>query len=104
MNRVYSTFLARLPVQSSTSLIRSPEHTYAVGLQRLAEIFQDPSIAQRQPVDISFSMLSPEKVNEVAAILSHFEKDQDKALTALGSDGKPIKKLLSVCARNIVSS
>lgn len=97
VNRVYSTFLSRLPAyQPFIPVIRSKERTYALGLQRLSQIFEDPSISQREPIDASFSMISPEKIAEIAAILAHFEKDQDKALTALDSDGRPIKRISEV--------
>lgn len=94
VNRVYSTFLSRLaPHKPFKPVPRTKEQTYTLGLERLSQIFQDPSISRR-PIDAaSFSMVTPETAAEFAATLAYFEKDQDKALTALDSDGKPIKRV-----------
>jgi len=94
-NRVFLQFLSRLP--EARSELRPPRDTLeeyiSHGLENLAELAGDPSIAERDPLSpMSFSRIS------VAVQLLQVEnymaaaKEARKAFSPLGSDGRPMRK------------
>jgi len=94
-NRVFLQFLSRLP--EARSQLRPPSAPLEVyisqGLEILADLAGDPSIAARDPLSpMSFSRISVavqqlQVENYVAAA-----KDARKAFSPLGSDGRPMRK------------
>ncbi|KAF8583671.1 alpha/beta-hydrolase [Ramaria rubella] len=96
-NRVYTSFLSRIPTPppSPPMKIRKEKAILSEALETLADIFGDPSIAKRKPTSVSFSMNSPERNEENAKYFAQFEKGEKKALTALGKDGLPTRKVSS---------
>jgi len=99
VNRVYSTFLSRHPQPSTLAFHRKRKfrrteaEVLTVALQQLADIFEDPTIARRSPTPLSFCMKSQEQIAESAALMKQFEHDEVNAVTALGRDGKPRRRL-----------
>ena len=94
-NRVFLQFLSRQP--HARSVLRSPseslEEFISRGLEVLADLAGDPSIAQRDPLSpMSFSRISAavqqlQVENYVAAA-----RDAKKAFSPLGSDGRPMRR------------
>lgn len=94
-NQVFAKFLSRLP-HTRSDLIPprvSKEERMRAALSTLADIAQDPSIANRDPLSsMSFSCLSPEIVKNQAESLKQYRKGLDTAYSPLGSDGRPLRK------------
>ena len=94
-NRVFLQFLSRLP--EARSELRPPKDPLEVyishALEILADLADDPSIADRDPLSpMSFSRISVavqrlQVENYMAAAM-----EARKAFSPLGSDGRPMRK------------
>jgi len=96
-NRVYSTFLSRVPIPPlpAPTKPRKEKVILTQALQNLAECFNDASIAKRKPTSMSFSMNSAQANEQCAQFFARYEKGEKKALTALGKDGLPVRRVSS---------
>ncbi|KAA1466048.1 alpha/beta-hydrolase [Dentipellis sp. KUC8613] len=94
-NQVFSKFLARLPHADSELL--PPEESIPDrmrrALERLSELADDPSIADRNPLSsMSFSRVEPEVKQLQESAIRLFASGQHKAFSPLGADGRPMRK------------
>ncbi|KAH9045258.1 alpha/beta-hydrolase [Lactarius pseudohatsudake] len=94
-NRVFLQFVSRLP--HARSELRAPDDSLKVfishGLETMAEIMDDPSIAQRDPLSpMSFSRISVAVQKLQVENYMAAAKDARKAFSPLGSDGRPMRK------------
>ncbi|KAI9467164.1 alpha/beta-hydrolase [Lactarius psammicola] len=94
-NRVFLQFVSRLP--HARSELRPPSYPLEVsishGLEILAELADDPSIAQRDPLSpMSFSRISVAVQRLQVENYMAAAKDARKAFSPLGSDGRPMRK------------
>jgi hypothetical protein len=63
------------------------------GLNKLADLKDDPSITERDPRSpLSFSCTTPEIVKHQEEMMRKFIDGQQKAFSPLGTDGRPIRK------------
>jgi hypothetical protein len=95
VNQVLTKFLSRLP--RTCSEIRPPETStkdnMTAALNRLSELMGDPTIATRDPTSsLSFSCLSSEVIQSQKDAVDFYGKDEWKAFSPLGPDGRPIRK------------
>jgi len=94
-NRVFLQFLSRLPqAQSKLRPPRDPLEVYIFrGLQILAELAGDPSIAERDPLSpMSFSRLPVAVQRLQVDNYMGAAKEARKAFSPLGADGRPMRK------------
>ncbi|KAH9002261.1 alpha/beta-hydrolase [Lactarius hatsudake] len=94
-NRVFLQFVSRLP--HARSELRPPDDSLEVfishGLETMAEIMDDPSIAQRDPLSpMSFSRISVAVQRLQVENYMAAAKGARKAFSPLGSDGRPMRK------------
>ncbi|KAH8102211.1 alpha/beta-hydrolase [Cristinia sonorae] len=95
VNKVFSTFLSRLPPARSDRPApkKSLARTMEVGLQRLAEYANDVSVVLRDPLSpLSFSRVTEEVRRSQEETYRTFEMGQRKAFSPLGPNGRPIRK------------
>jgi len=102
VNQVLTKFLSRLPPTRSD--IQPPDRPtaerMAEALKTLSELMGDSNIATRDPMcSLSFSCLSPEVINSQKDAVDFYGKDEWKALSPLGPDGRPIRK----CALEVLT-
>jgi hypothetical protein len=95
VNQVLTKFLSRLP--RTCSEIRPPEtptkEKMTAALNALSELMGDTTIATRDPSSsLSFSCLAPEVITSQKDAVDFYGKDQWKAFSPLGLDGRPIRK------------
>ena len=94
-NRVFLQFISRLPHARSELLPPSDslEDFISRGLEILADIADDPSIAQRDPFSpMSFSRISVSVQRLQVENYMAAARDAKKAFSPLGSDGRPMRK------------
>jgi hypothetical protein len=94
-NRVFFQFISRLPeARSELRPPRDPLEVYVSrGLEILAELAGDPSIADRDPLSpMSFSRLSVAVQRLQAENYMAAAKEARKGFSPLGSDGRPMRK------------
>ena len=94
MNRVYSQFLQGLPKPREFRPSRpDPEGLFRAGLERLATLTLDASIAGRDPSNtLSLCCFSPEVIEQNTAMFAEYAKGESEAFHALDEDGRPIRK------------
>ncbi|KAH9965771.1 alpha/beta-hydrolase [Russula dissimulans] len=96
-NRVFLQFLSRLRLPEARSELRPPKDTLeeyiSHGLEILAELAGDPSIAERDPLSpMSFSRISVAVQRLQVENYMAAAKEARKAFSPLGSDGRPMRK------------
>ncbi|KAN0126704.1 Alpha/Beta hydrolase fold [Russula decolorans] len=94
-NRVFLQFISRLP--KARSELRPPKDTLEVyisrGLEIMADLADDPSIAERDPLSpMSFSRISDAVQQLQVENYMAAAKEARKAFSPLGSDGRPMRK------------
>jgi len=94
-NRVFFQFISRLP--HARSDLRPPSDPLDVfilrGLAVLAELAENPLIAQRDPLSpMSFSRISDAVQRLQVENYMAAAKDAKKAFSPLGSDGRPMRR------------
>ncbi|KAH9077023.1 alpha/beta-hydrolase [Lactarius deliciosus] len=95
IQHAHNMFVSRLP--HARSELRPPDDSLEVfishGLETMAEITEDPSIAQRDPLSpMSFSRISVAVQRLQVENYMAAAKDARKAFSPLGSDGRPMRK------------
>lgn len=76
--------------------IKSLEGTMRGALERLALLRDAPAIAKRDPLSaMSFSCCEDEAAQVHIDMVRAYGKDQSKAFSPLGSDGRPVRKYVS---------
>jgi len=91
-NRVFSSFLARLPPSRSDPL---PPHSarFEDALQRLSEIVQNPAISSRDPCSpMTFSCVPPAVVRRRTQIYAQAAAGHRCAFSPLDNNGRPKRK------------
>jgi len=91
-NRVFSSFLARLPPTRSDPL---PPHSarFEDALQRLSEIVQNPAISARDPCSpMAFSCVPPAVVRRRTQIYAQAAAGHRCAFSPLDNNGRPKRK------------
>ena len=94
-NRVFLQFVSRLPYARSELLPPSePLELFILrGLEIMADLADDPSIAQRDPLSpMSFSRISVAVQRLQVENYRAAARDAKKAFSPLGSDGRPMRK------------
>jgi hypothetical protein len=94
-NRVFLQFLSRLP--EARSELRRPNEPLELfvsrGLEILADLAGDSSIAERDPLSpMSFSRISVAVQRLQVENYMAAAKETRKAFSPLGSDGRPMRK------------
>lgn len=95
VNQVFVKFISRLP--HARSDIRRPEiptkERMRSALLKLSDLVEDPAIAERDPLSsMSFSCLANDVAKSQLETVNFFGKDQWKAFSPLGPDGRPLRK------------
>ncbi|KAI0347009.1 alpha/beta-hydrolase [Trametopsis cervina] len=105
VNQVLRKFVNRQVQLKKPSELRPVKETLAEfmggGLARLAELQDNPNILLRDPCSpLSFSLVPPELEKMQMQLLEEHAKDQRKAFSPLGPDGRPIRKFSERHDRN----
>ncbi|TRM68532.1 alpha/beta-hydrolase [Schizophyllum amplum] len=96
-NQTFAKFLSRLPPARSdltTTLPEQRDTKMRAALERLATLMGDRNIAERDPRSVlSFSCVGPEVLKSQTEMLAHYAIGQEDAFSALGPDGRPIRRM-----------
>ncbi|KAI0079731.1 alpha/beta-hydrolase, partial [Panus rudis PR-1116 ss-1] len=95
VNKFFRKFLD-LQTMKPSKLTKPTQHlkeTMSAALKVLAELRQDPSIRERDKESpISFSCISDETAQRRRERILEYARDQRKAFSPLGMDGRPLRK------------
>ncbi|KAF9057489.1 Alpha/Beta hydrolase protein [Panaeolus papilionaceus] len=89
VNKVFSSFLARLPHHRSEIVPPevSIEDRMRMALRRLSELHGDPEMAYHDPLcSLSFSCLTPEVTKSQSVLLRHYRKNSQTAFNPTNLD------------------
>lgn len=95
MNKVFTTFLGRLPHVRSELVPPETDKTERMkaALSALAEIAGDSSIASRDPSSsLSFSCLSHDAMERQMETLKQYRERKTPTFSPLGPDGRPLRR------------
>ncbi|EKM59592.1 uncharacterized protein PHACADRAFT_250189 [Phanerochaete carnosa HHB-10118-sp] len=97
VNKSLANFLAIQPrpdpVQNAETYNRPLWEFMLAGLQRLADMKGDPTIANRDPLSpLSFSCVSPDTQKSQEEMVAKYISGQQAAFSPLGPDGRPMRR------------
>ncbi|THH06798.1 hypothetical protein EW145_g3837 [Phellinidium pouzarii] len=98
VNRVFAEFLSRqtnLYIPVTLQMISPTERRERAqeALEKLADLMEDPSIAERDPASaLSFSCVTPEVLQSQSDVLSRQALNEREAFSPLGMDGRPCRR------------